>query len=76
MQNEYYKVLLKDGETKFENVSNGDSVRLGQELEIADLLRFTKQKNIRNVVWLTADVDYAAVHYYNPNKAQFNEFTL
>lgn len=58
-----------------ENASNGDGVPLGRELEIADLLRFIKQKNIRNVVWLTADVHYAAAHYYDPNKAQFTEFT-
>jgi alkaline phosphatase D len=25
-------------------------------------------------VWLTADVHYAAAHYYNPDKAQFQEF--
>ncbi len=68
-------LLVKDGKTKFENASNGDGVALGRELEIADLLRFIKQKNIRNVVWLTADVHYAAAHYYDPNKAQFQEFT-
>ncbi|AFY52909.1 phosphodiesterase/alkaline phosphatase D [Rivularia sp. PCC 7116] len=68
-------LLVKDGKTNFENASNGDGVPLGRELEIADLLRFIKQKNIRNVVWLTADVHYAAAHYYDPSKAQFNEFT-
>ena len=68
-------LLVRDGETKFENASNGDGPPLGRELEIADLLRFIKQKNIRNVVWLTADVHYAAAHYYDPNKAQFSEFT-
>ncbi|MEO0842622.1 MAG: alkaline phosphatase D family protein [Cyanobacteria bacterium J06643_5] len=68
-------LLVKDGKTKFENASNGDGEPLGRELEIADLLRFIKQNNIRNVVWLTADVHYAAAHYYDPNKAQFTEFT-
>lgn len=42
-------LLVKDGKTKFENASNGDGVPLGRELEIADLLRFIKQKSIRNV---------------------------
>ena len=46
-------LLVKDGKTKFENASNGDGVPLGRDLDIADLLRFIKQKNIRNVVWLT-----------------------
>ncbi|MFX9208961.1 alkaline phosphatase D family protein, partial [Acinetobacter baumannii] len=42
--------------------------------EIADILRFIKTAGIVNTVWLTADVHYAAAHYYNPNKAQFQEF--
>ena len=29
---------------------------------------------IRNVVWLTADMHYTAAHYYDPNRAQFQEF--
>ena len=46
----------------------------GRELEIADLLRFMKASGIVNTVWLTADVHYTAAHYYNPDKAQFQDF--
>jgi alkaline phosphatase D len=46
----------------------------GRELEIADLLSFIKRANIRNTVWLTADVHYTAAHYYDPNKAAFQDF--
>ncbi|MEA5571098.1 alkaline phosphatase D family protein [Calothrix sp. UHCC 0171] len=67
-------LIIPDGKFDFENISNGDGQALGRELEIADLLRFIKQKNIRNIVWLTADVHYAAAHYYDPNKAQFQDF--
>jgi alkaline phosphatase D len=67
-------LVVTDGKTNFENVSNGDGPALGRELELADLLRFIKQNNIRNVVWLTADVHYAAAHYYDPGKAQFTDF--
>jgi alkaline phosphatase D len=67
-------LIVADGKDKFENSSNGDGIPLGRELEIADLLRFIKQKQIQNVVWLTADVHYAAAHYYDPNKAQFQDF--
>lgn len=67
-------LIVPDGKVNFENFANGDGPALGRELEAADLLRFIKQKNIRNVVWLTADVHYAAAHYYNPNKAQFQDF--
>ena len=67
-------LIVKDGKTDFENFANGDGKALGRELELADLLRFIKHNNIRNVVWLTADVHYAAAHYYHPNKAQFTDF--
>ena len=29
---------------------------------------------IANVVWLTADMHYTAAHYYDPNKAVFQDF--
>jgi alkaline phosphatase D len=46
----------------------------GRELEFADLLSFIKHAGIRNTVWLTADVHYTAAHYYDPNKAAFQDF--
>jgi alkaline phosphatase D len=68
-------LVVADGKTgNFENLANGDGPALGRELEFADLLRFIQQNNIKNVVWLTADVHYAAAHYYDPGKAQFTDF--
>jgi alkaline phosphatase D len=68
-------LIVSDGATAFEGLSNGDNgFPLGRELEMADLLRFIKRRNIRNVVWFTADVHYAASHYYDPNQAQFQDF--
>jgi alkaline phosphatase D len=59
-----------------EAVANGDhGPPLGRELEIADLLKFIKDKAIRNVVVITADVHYAAAHYYDPVLARFSDFT-
>ena len=57
-----------------EAVAQGDGPALGRELEIADLLSFIKHAGIRNTVWLTADVHYTAAHYYDPNKAVFQDF--
>ncbi len=58
-----------------EAISNGDSgPAKGRELEIAELLRFIKTAGITNTVWFTADVHYTAAHYYDPNKAQFQDF--
>lgn len=66
-------LIVGDGKN-FENCANGNGPALGRELEIADLLRFIKHERIRNVIWLTADVHYAASNYYNPAKAQFTDF--
>ncbi|MBI4902844.1 MAG: alkaline phosphatase D family protein [Acidobacteria bacterium] len=62
------------GRRRFENSCNGDGKPLGRELEIAALLRGIKRANVRNVVWVTADVHYTAAHFYDPEKAQFDDF--
>jgi alkaline phosphatase D len=67
-------LIVGDGRSDFEAVANGDGPALGRELEIAGLLRFLKRHAIRNVVWLTADVHYAAAHHYQPARARFTEF--
>ena len=67
-------IMVRDGENAMENGANGDGPVLGREFDIAELLSFIKAANIRNTVWLTADVHYTAAHYYDPNKAQFQDF--
>jgi alkaline phosphatase D len=67
-------LVVRDGETNFENIANGDGPPLGREFELAELLKFIKRHEIKNVVWLTADVHYAAAHYYDPDRAQFQDF--
>ncbi len=57
-----------------EAVAQGNGPARGRELEIADLLRFIKQNDVRNVVWITADVHYCATHLYEPARAQFGDF--
>ena len=59
----------------FEAVANADNgAPLGRELEIAELLRFIRDRRIRNVVWITGDVHYSAAHHYHPSRATFTEF--
>jgi alkaline phosphatase D len=67
-------LVVRDGDL-FEAIANADDgPAKGREFEIADLLRFIKTAGIANTVWLTADVHYTAAHYYNPDKAQFQDF--
>ena len=67
-------VIVPDGDKNFEAFANGDGPPLGRELEVADLLRFIKQRAIKNVIWVTADVHYAAAHRYDPERARFKDF--
>jgi alkaline phosphatase D len=66
---------MRDGERNFEAWANADpGAPLGRELEVADLLRFLKREGIRNTVWITGDVHYAAAHHYAPERAAFTDF--
>jgi alkaline phosphatase D len=59
----------------YEAWANGDNgPPSGRELEIAELLSFIKARNVKNVVWVTADVHYAQATYYSPARAQFTDF--
>ncbi|MGJ7900949.1 alkaline phosphatase D family protein [Lysobacter sp. 1R34A] len=61
------------GRARWEAVANGEhGLPRGRELEFAELLRAIRE--VRNVVWLTADVHYCAAHYYDPGRAAFQEF--
>ena len=67
-------LIVRDGE-HFENGANGSGPPLGRELEIADLLQSMKRRGVKNTVWVTADVHYAASHYYDPARARFKDFS-
>ena len=62
------------GRDMFEAVANGNGPVLGREFEFAQLFSHLKRQRVHNVVWLTADVHYAAAHYYDPKQAQFRDF--
>ena len=68
---------IHDGDRRWghEGLSQGDNgPPRGRELELADILSFIRRENIRNTVWVTADVHYTAAHYFDPNQAVFQDF--
>lgn len=68
-------VIVRDGPSFYEAIANGDAgPPLGREIEVAALLRFIRDRGIRNVVWVTGDVHYCAAHHYHPSRARFTEF--
>jgi alkaline phosphatase D len=72
-----WKVIAADlpiGVVSGDAIAQGDGAPRGRELEIAELLAFIKHAGIRNMVWITADMHYTAAHYYDPNRAVFQDF--
>lgn len=68
-------LVVPDGADQ-EAIAQGDGgAPLGREGEIARVLSFIHRRRIANTVWLTADVHYTAAHYYDPDKAAFQDFT-
>ncbi len=68
-------LVVRDGPKHFEALANGDpGAPSGRERELARLLASLKRSQVKNVVWLTADVHYAAAHRYDPSRAQFTDF--
>ncbi len=66
---------VSPGVSRWEAVANGDpGPAQGRELEIAELLGFLRAQQVRNFVWLTADVHYCAAHHYHPDRAAFQDF--
>lgn len=62
------------GDARQEGFANGDGPPLGRERELATVLAAMPP----NVIWLTADVHYAAAHHFDPARAiggtQFRPF--
>jgi alkaline phosphatase D len=72
-----WKVIAADmplGVVSTDAVALGNGEPHGREVEVADLLSFIKHAGVRNTVWLTADMHYTAAHYYDPNRAVFQDF--
>jgi len=67
-------LVIGDGphDELFEGFGNTPGPPIGRELELAQLLSATRA--VRNVVWITADVHYAAAHHFDPARAQGTVF--
>lgn len=72
-----WKVIASDlpiGLVTSDGAAQHDGAPEGRENEIASLLSFIRSAGIENIVWLTADMHYTAAHYYDPNRAVFQDF--
>lgn len=64
-------LVIPDDE-RHEGFANGiDGPPRGRERELAGVLAALHERRVKNVVWVTADVHYAAAHHYDPGRAGF-----
>ncbi len=61
------------GATAFDAFANDSASSSGRELELAHLFATLRARHVHNVVWLTADVHYAAAHRFDPSRAAFKD---
>ena len=62
------------GPTSMEAIAQGENGRpLGREIAFSRILSETRE--VRNIVYLTADVHYTAAISYHPERAGFTDFT-
>ena len=59
-------LVIPDGPHQ-EGMANDHPTTSGRENELVELLRALRECRIHNVVFVTADVHYAAAHYYEPS---------
>ena len=58
-----FSVVIDDGPTAQEGFGNGDGgAPLGRERELAQIFDQLRAHQVKNVVWVTADVHFAAAH--------------
>ena len=58
----------------FDGIASSERAPKGRELEVKNLLEFIQKEQITDVVWITADVHYAAAHHFHPSRAVMQNF--
>jgi alkaline phosphatase D len=65
-------VLVGDG-PNIEGWADGKpGAPVGREIELATILKALKQRGVKNLVWITADVHYAASTHFDPARAKLD----
>ena len=66
--------IVTGGVTDRDAWAQDDPAVLGREVQLAEILKFIKDHEIKNVVFLTADVHFTAAISYDPSLATFKDF--
>jgi len=69
-------LVIPDGPNndRREGFADGTPAANGRERELATIFAALKKRHVKNVIWLTADVHYAAAHHFDPARAAIADF--
>ncbi|HEY3807738.1 MAG TPA: alkaline phosphatase D family protein [Kofleriaceae bacterium] len=69
-------LVIPDGPdgSRREGFADGSPAQRGREVELGRVLSGLRAAGVKNAVWVTADVHYAAAHHYDPARATFRDF--
>jgi alkaline phosphatase D len=69
-------LVIPDGPdgSRREGFADGSPQLRGREVELSRVLAQLRVRGVKNAVWVTADVHYAAAHHYDPSRAVFADF--
>ena len=67
-------VMIGSKRGGFDGFSSGSNAPTGRELELLELLKYIKEARVKGVVWVSADVHYAAAYHFHPERAHTQEF--
>lgn len=67
-------LILRHTATTHDGIGQSAGPPLGREREVATLLSACRAAGVHNLLFLTADVHYAALHRYSPERAFFKDF--
>ncbi|HEY5952462.1 MAG TPA: alkaline phosphatase D family protein [Kofleriaceae bacterium] len=70
-------LIIGDGphEDRFEGFGNVPGPAVGRESELATIFSELHARAVTNLVWVTADVHYAAAHHFDPARGAGTTFT-
>lgn len=66
--------ILKDGKAAFDGIANMDGPPRGREIEFSEILSYIKHNNIKNIIFLSGGVNFAAALSYDPSLAKASDF--
>jgi alkaline phosphatase D len=66
--------IIEDGKAAFDGIANMDGPPRGREIEFSEILTYIKRNNVKNIIFLSGGLNFAAALSYDPSLARGSDF--